>query len=147
MTDLTLTTERTINASQKAVFDAWLDPEMLARFMMPGPDMSVPVARTDAKVGGGFEIVMRAGDTDIPHHGTYKEISPHDRLVFTWFGPSPAEDSTVTLTFDAIDGGTHVTLRHDRFIDEQRRDDHKKGWTSILAALDTAFAQAAIQDA
>lgn len=147
MTDLTMTTERTINAPQKAVFDAWLNPEMLARFMTPGPDMTVPVAKTDTKVGGRFEIVMHAGGTDIPHHGTYKEISPHERLVFTWFGPSPAEDSTVTLTFDTVDDGTHVTLRHDRFIDEQRRDDHKKGWTGILAALDTVLAQGASQNA
>jgi uncharacterized protein YndB with AHSA1/START domain len=107
----------------------------------------VPVAKTDARVGGDFEIVMRAGDHDIPHHGTYKEINPHERLVFTWFGPSPAEDSTVTLTFNAVGDGTHVTLRHDRFIDEQRRDDHEKGWTSILAALDTAFAHGATQNA
>ncbi len=147
MTDLTLTIERTINAPQKAVFNAWLDPAMLARFMMPGPDMSVPVAKTDAIVGGGFEIVMHAGGNDIPHHGTYKEISPHDRLVFTWFGPSPAEDSTVTLTFEAVEGGTHVILRHDRFIDEQRRDDHKNGWTGILASLENALTQRAAQNA
>ncbi len=140
MTDLTMTTERTIKAPQKAVFDAWLDPKMLARFMTPGPDMTVPVAKTDARVGGGFEIVMRAGDREIPHHGTYKEINPHQRLVFTWFGPSPAEDSTVTLTFDAVEDGTHVTLRHDRFVSEESRDNHNKGWTGILAALDSALA-------
>ena len=147
MTDLTLTTERTINAPQKAVFDAWLDPKMLARFMMPGPDMSVPVAKTDARVSGGFEIVMRACDHDIPHHGTYKEINPHERLVFTWYGPSPAEYSTETLTFDAVEGGTHVILRHDRFINEQRRDDHKQGWTGILISLDNLLAKGATQHA
>ncbi len=139
MTDLTLTVERKINATQKAVFDAWLDPEMLKKFMTPGPDMSVPEAKTEAKTGGTFSIIMRAGDTDIPHHGNYKEISPHDRLVFTWYGPSPAEDSTVTLTFTPVDGGTLVRLTHDRFVDEKRRDDHKQGWSSILAALESAM--------
>jgi uncharacterized protein YndB with AHSA1/START domain len=147
MTDLTMTTERTINASQKAVFDAWLDPEMLARFMMPGPDMSVPLAKTEARVGGDFEITMHAGGNDIPHHGTYKEINPHERLVFTWFGPSAAEDSTVTLTFAPADRGTHVTLRHDRFIDEESRDNHNMGWTSILAALDTTMTKGTAQNA
>ncbi|MDX8348521.1 SRPBCC domain-containing protein [Cognatiyoonia sp. IB215446] len=140
MTDLTMTVEHTINASQKDVFDAWLDPEMLKRFMTPGPDMTVPHAQTDAKVGGGFAITMKAGDTEIPHHGAYKEISPHDRLVFTWYGPSPAEDSTVTLTFKTVAGGTLVTLRHDRFVNEESRDNHKIGWTGILAALAAATA-------
>lgn len=147
MTDLTMTTERTIKASQKTVFDAWLDPAMLARFMMPGPDMSVPVAKTEARVGGDFQITMHAGGNDIPHHGTYKEISPHERLIFTWFGPSPAEDSTVTLTFAPAAEGTHVTLRHDRFINEESRDNHNKGWTGILATLGQVLSQGAPQNA
>jgi uncharacterized protein YndB with AHSA1/START domain len=120
---------------------------MLKRVMMPGPDMSVPVAETEAKVGGSFQITMHAGGNDIPHHGKYKEITPHDRLIFTWFGPSPAEDSTVTLTFEAVDSGTHVTLKHDRFINEESRDNHLGGWTGILATLDNAFSQGAQQDA
>jgi len=140
MTDLTMTTERTINASQKALFDAWLDPVMLQKFMTPGPDMTVPHAETDPKVGGSFAITMKAGDTEIPHHGEYKEITPHDRLVFTWYGPSPAENSTVTLTFKPVAGGTLVTLRHDRFVNEESRDNHNSGWNSILAALDAAIA-------
>lgn len=147
MTDLTMTTERTIKASQKTVFDAWLDPAMLARFMMPGPDMSVPVAKTEARVGGDFQITMHAGGNDIPHHGTYKEISPHERLIFTWFGPSPAEDSTVTLTFAPTADGTHVTLRHDRFINEESRDNHKNGWAGILTTLDSVLAPGAPQHA
>jgi uncharacterized protein YndB with AHSA1/START domain len=142
-----MTTERTIKASQKAVFDAWLDPAMLARFMMPGPDMSVPVAKTEARVGGDFQITMHAGGNDIPHHGTYKEISPHERLIFTWFGPSPAEDSTVTLTFAPTADGTHVILRHDRFINEESRDNHNKGWTGILATLGQVLSQGAPQNA
>ena len=147
MTDLTMTVERTINADQKTVFDAWLDPAMLARFMMPGPDMSVPVAENDPRVGGSFQITMHAGGNDIPHHGTYKEISPHERLMFTWFGPSPAENSTVTLTFAPVTDGTHVTLRHDRFISEEIRDNHKMGWTGILTTLDHVVSQGASPNA
>ena len=83
MTDLSLTISRKINASPEVVFNAWLDPEMLARFMLPGEGMSVPSAKTDPVEGGRFEIVMRAGDQDMPHKGTYTEISRHSRLAFT----------------------------------------------------------------
>ena len=140
MTDLTLTVERTIKAPQVDVFNAWLNPEMLRKFMMPAVDMSVPQASNDPKVGGRFEIVMRAGENDMPHAGTYREITPNDRIVFTWESPFSTEDSTVTLTFDPVETGTLVTLTHVRFKDAETRDNHEGGWIGILGALQTTLA-------
>ena len=140
MTELSLETSRVINASREALFDAWLNPEMLAKFMTPGPDMSVPEATTDPQEGGRFLVVMRAGDQDMPHKGTYKTIDRPNRLAFTWESPfSSLEDSTVTLDFEDADGGTNVTLRHVRFESEESRDNHKAGWGAILDALAAAF--------
>ncbi len=140
MTDLNLTVERTIKAAPADVFNAWLNPEMLRQFMMPAAGMSVPKASNEPKEGGRFEIVMLAGENEMPHTGTYREISPHDRIVFTWESPFSVDDSTVTLTFDPVETGTRVTLRHDRFADAEARDNHKGGWISILEALDTKLA-------
>lgn len=139
MSDLSLTVERTINAPQADVFQAWLNPEMLKKFMMPGEGMSVPKASNDPKEGGRFDIVMQAGENEIPHGGTYNEISPHERIVFTWESPFSVDDSTVTLNFKSVDKGTLVTLTHIRFADEEARDNHKGGWTGILAALDATL--------
>ena len=47
MTDLSLTTSRTIAAPRARVFDAWLDAKMLARFMKPMPEMPEPKSETD----------------------------------------------------------------------------------------------------
>ena len=70
MTDLSLEITRAIPHPPEKVFDAWLDPAMLAKFMLPGPNMSVPEARSDAKVGGRFKIIMRAPEAgDLPHEG------------------------------------------------------------------------------
>ncbi len=140
MTDLSLTVERTIKAAPADVFNAWLDPEMLRKFMMPAAGMSVPKASNDPAEGGRFEIVMSANGNEMPHAGTYREIKPHERLVFTWESPFSAGDSTVTLTFAPVDGGTHVTLTHERFVDAETRDNHQGGWTAILETLDTALA-------
>lgn len=139
MTDLTLTVERTINAAQEDVFNAWLNPEMLKKFMTPGPGMTVPRASTDAKKGGRFDIIMQGGDNELPHAGTYKEIDPHSRIVFTWESPFSVDDSTVTLTFAPEGEGTHVTLSQVRFLDAETRDNHEGGWKSILNALDAAL--------
>jgi uncharacterized protein YndB with AHSA1/START domain len=83
MNDLNLKVERTIKAAPEDVFNAWLNPEMLRQFMMPAAGMSVPKASNDPQAGGRFEIVMLAEENEIPHAGTYREISPHDRIVFT----------------------------------------------------------------
>lgn len=136
MTDLTITVERMIKAPPKVVFDAWLNPAMLQKFMLPDQRVSLPHISVDPRVGGRFVIVMRLGDRELPHTGEYTLINPHDRIVFTWYGPSPADNSTVTLDFAPADGGTQITLRHDRFINEDSRDDHAEGWASILTALD-----------
>ncbi|MEM7300358.1 MAG: SRPBCC domain-containing protein [Pseudomonadota bacterium] len=137
MTDLTLKTTRHIQASPETVFDAWLDPAILAKFMMPGEGMTVPKAESDAREGGRFAIVMAAGDQEIPHGGEYKEISRPNRLVFTWESPFSVDGSTVTLSLKSSDaGGTDLELVHVKFTDEETRDNHLGGWNGILAKLD-----------
>ncbi|WP_421854170.1 SRPBCC family protein [Oricola sp.] len=112
MSDLSLTISKTIAAPVEAVFNAWLNAETLAKFMTPGPDMSVPRASSDGREGGRFEIVMAASDQEIPHAGTYLEVKPHERIVFTWESPYSVDGSTVTLTFKPAGGGTDVELTH-----------------------------------
>lgn len=137
MDDMVVTVNRRIGAPVEAVFDAWLDPDMLARFMIPGDGMSVPKAEADAREGGRFTIIMAAGADEIPHGGEYKEINPHSRLVFTWESPFSIDGSTVTLNFaDSGDGGTDLELIHVKFPSEESRNNHEGGWKSILAKLD-----------
>ena len=78
---------------------------------------------------------MRADGNDMRHGGTYVKIDRPKELVFTWGSPFSAEGSTVSLSFDAVDGGTFVTLHHLRFASEESRDNHEKGWTAILGSL------------
>jgi len=135
-TELKLETSRVIAASPETLYDAWLDPSMLAKFMMPGPDMSVPEVKSDAREGGRFLIVMHAGGKDLPHEGTYKTLDRPNRLAFTWESPmSPIEGSTVTIDFDKVEGGTKVTLNHVRFPNEESRANHEAGWGRILDTL------------
>ncbi|MEP3278597.1 MAG: SRPBCC domain-containing protein [Stappiaceae bacterium] len=140
MTDLSLTVSRKFAAPAKQIFDAWLDPAMLARFMTPAPGMTVPKAETDPVEGGRFDIVMKMEGNELPHAGTYKEISPYSRLVFTWESPYSVPESTVTLNFVEVDGGTEVTLTHDKFPNEEARDNHEGGWSAILEKLDALAA-------
>lgn len=135
--DLSLTVSRTIEAPVEKVFDAWLDADMLSRFMTPGEDVTVPSVAVDAVEGGSFEILMKVGEKELPHSGIYKTIDRCSRLVFTWESPHSIDGSTVTLDFRPVDGGTEVTLTQVRFSSEDSRDGHGKGWAAILSALES----------
>jgi uncharacterized protein YndB with AHSA1/START domain len=138
MTVLTVKIEKIIHAPLEKVFDAWLDKEMLSKFMVPCQQgVRESDVETDAREGGGFTIIMHVGDADIAHTGKYLEISRPDRLVFTWASRySVAENSTVTLNFTKVDDKTtKISLSHVRFIDEEARAAHEGGWRDILDKL------------
>lgn len=139
MSELTLTVSRIVNAPMESVFNAWLSPTLLAKFMIPGEGMSVPKAEADAVEGGRFNIIMQSGEKEIPHGGEYLKIVPYTQLVFSWETPFSVEGSTVTLDLSEVDEGTLVNLTHVKFPDEQSRSDHEGGWTAILGKLNTVL--------
>ena len=137
MTDLTVNLNKTVNAPIEKVFDAWLDPGMLTRFILPAPGMPQPDVENDPREGGRFTIIMHVGDDKIPHAGSYLTVDRPNRLVFSWESPYSTDDSTVTLDFKAIDANTtYVELTHLKFLHEEARSDHEGGWGNILDKLD-----------
>jgi len=130
---LSLSVTKKIEAPIEKVFDAWLDPGILSKFMLPKSGMPCPVVKLDPSVGGRFQIDMDVGEKIIPHTGEYLEINRPNRLVFSWESPFSAPDSQVTIDFKSVeDSNTEVTLKHIRFLNEESRDNHHGGWTNIL---------------
>lgn len=90
---------RAIEAPASAVFEAWLDPEAIGKWMF-GPglrDEEVLRITLDRRVGGAFSFVVRrvmvrdetSESVEIDHLGEYLEIVPPageepGRLSFTW---------------------------------------------------------------
>ena len=136
MTDLTVSLSKTIHAPIEKVFDAWLDPAMLSRFILPAANMPQPEVTTDPREGGRFEIIMHVGDDKLPHTGTYLVLKRPTQLVFSWESGYSPDDSTVSLDFTAVDATTtRVELTHVKFLHEEARSDHEGGWTLILEHL------------
>jgi len=137
MTELTLQINKTVHAPIEKVFDAWLTPQMLAKFMKPKPDMPDPDVEIDARKGGRFTIIMYDDDKKLPHTGRYLEIDRPDKLVFTWESQWSVDGSTVTLAFTKIDANkTKISLTQVKFIDEKMRSGHEEGWSNILDKQD-----------
>jgi uncharacterized protein YndB with AHSA1/START domain len=136
-----LTLKRRIGASPEKVYAAWTDPAQIARWW--GPEQAETLsAELDARVGGRFRIVFRTPDGE-EHDvsGTYREVAPGERLVFTWvWRTMPERQSLVTVTLKRDGDGTLLTLQHEQFFDQAARDRHRSGWTGTLDKLEKYFA-------
>jgi len=111
-----------------AVFELITQPERLRRW-------KTVAARVDLRVGGEYRWTIVPGHSAA---GTYKEIEPGKRVVFTW-GWEGAPDlppgaSTVSITLDAVKGGTNLRLVHEGLTDEQAAS-HAEGWNHYLDRL------------
>ncbi len=133
---------RILPAPRERVFQAWTSPEALKAWAAPG-DMTVPAAEVDLRVGGRYRIRMRAPDgTMHTAAGTYREVDPPKRLVYTWsWDEKPAEgDSLVTVEFhDRGAGRTELVLIHEKFPSDDVRDRHEQGWTGCLVKFAALF--------
>lgn len=122
----------TIRAPRERVFDAWLDPDRLTRFLCAG-DTHVAAIKVDPRVGGTFVVVMASERGTFDHRGRYVEIVRPERLRFTWISAATGGAETdVTVTFDAVDEGTRITIVHVGLADETIAMRHRGGWQSIL---------------
>ena len=136
MTDLTVNVSKIIEAPITKVFDAWLDPNTLAKFMLPMPGMEDSQVENEPHERGAFTIIMQVGDNKIPHTGKYLEIDRPKKLAFTWESPESVDDSVVTLNLTKLsDNKTNIELIHVKFIDEKRRSNHEGGWGNIINKL------------
>ena len=138
---------RTIAAPRDRVYRAWLDPDLLARWMAPGA-LDVTRAEVDERVGGHFRIWHAGPEGDVGgFEAELLELVPGERIVFRWgfVGPDrlagPTYDSLLTITLrEAPDGATELTLVHER-LDELAAalpdvaDNVGRGWELALDKL------------
>ncbi len=137
-----LTLVREYRNPPEKVWDAWTNAETLKRWMAPSPEFTTSITEVDLRTGGRYHIVMVAPD-GVEHDvsGTYREILPLRRLVFTWAWRSTSErESLVTIELEPLGPGTRLTLTHTRFADEAARDHHESGWVGCLGQLERLLA-------
>lgn len=129
---------RDFAASPEAVFDSWLAPEKARRFLFATAHGEVTRCDIDPRVGGGFTIVDRRGDTDAVHRGRYELIDRPRRLVFLFSPDAEGDDDWSRVSIDILprDSGCTLTLRHE--MDERWADyepQTRQGWTAIVEGL------------
>ncbi len=135
----TLRIVRRLPATPAEVFAAWTDADSLKAWMCPGLT-HVSTAELDVRIGGHFRIVMRQGEKETVHTGTYHEIHPPERLVFTWSSTlTRGETTRVTVELRPEGDATELVLIHENLPDAEVAVQYDRGWHSIVAKLEASF--------
>lgn len=131
----TLIVKKLIKAAPDKVFEAFTRPEIMSKWFYPGEDYKVDVTNT-LEIGGSYSLIMYAHNGEkYKHTGVYREISPPEKLVFTW-NSDFVRDTVVTVHFRKIGEHTEVTIEHDFLPEGEMKDNHEKGWKECLGNLD-----------
>jgi uncharacterized protein YndB with AHSA1/START domain len=116
-----LVVRRTVNAPPQIVFEAWTKPELFRRWWVPKSfGLTLLSCELDVRVGGEYRLVFRHEGSTMDFYGTYREVTPPSRLVWT-NDEGDAGATVTTVTFDEKDGKTLVVV-HDLYPSKEALD-------------------------
>ncbi|TDQ41180.1 uncharacterized protein YndB with AHSA1/START domain [Aureibacillus halotolerans] len=128
----TLTMVRQFNTSVEEVFDAWLAPGTMRKWLFTS-EATNKLVENVAHVGGHWEIIDHREEKDYRAIGEYKDIDRPHRLEFTFKMPqfSDSED-TIVVELNPIEDGCEMTFTQHIHVP------HEDNWAEadILKAID-----------
>jgi len=111
---------RTFNGPARIVFEAWTKPELFRQWWVPkSVGMSLLSCEMDVRVGGRYRLEFAHGDSQMAFFGTYKEVTPHSRLV--WTNDESDGGAVSTVTFEER-GGKTLLVYHELYPSKEALD-------------------------
>ncbi len=112
---------RTVNGPARLVFEAWINAELFRRWWVPKSyGLTLLSCEMDVRVGGRYRLVFSHQASTMEFFGTYREVTPHSRLVWTNEEGDNGETLT-TVTFDENAGKTLLVV-HDLYPSKEALD-------------------------
>ncbi len=138
--DISLCIVRVFDAPRELVYRMWTEKHLMDRWSCPD-DFTISDSGAELRVGGTWHATMRSHDgTDMRLTGTYTEIVPNERLVFThaWLDEdgTPGPVTTVTVDFADNNGKTRMEFLQTGFDSDESRDGHEGGWSECLGKFE-----------
>jgi uncharacterized protein YndB with AHSA1/START domain/predicted pyridoxine 5'-phosphate oxidase superfamily flavin-nucleotide-binding protein len=139
---------RKLRATPEAVYAAWTEPAILARWLAPGAD-TVTSVMTDVRTGGSFRLEGLNGDGK-PYcfSGNYLELAEDRRVALSWTydGPVPAlrgGSSIVIADLRPIESDlTELTLTHEKLGERDAAEIYRVSWTECIGKLECVAGEA-----
>ncbi len=119
--ELEVVVTRTVNAPPPLVFEAWTKAELFRMWWVPKSfGLNLLSCDMDVRVGGQYRLVFRHQDSTMAFFGTYLEVIPNSRLV--WTNDEGDEGKTITtVTFEESAGKTLLII-HDFYPSKEALD-------------------------
>jgi len=109
-TEREVVTTRTFNAPARMVFEAWTTPELFKRWWVPkSMGMSLLSCEMDVRAGGKYRLVFAHEAGEFAFFGSYLEVTPHSRLV--WTNEESDDGPITTVTFEERGAETMLVVR------------------------------------
>lgn len=127
---------RRYSAKPQVVYDLWTRPDFLVKWFRPSGEYTHQLVEVDPRVGGRYRVAFEAPDGRVDVvGGEYLEVTPSQRLVFSWMWEPPNEHagiaSKVIVEFLEVDGETELVVTH-KLSDPEMREQHYMGWAGAL---------------
>jgi uncharacterized protein YndB with AHSA1/START domain len=114
-----LVVTRTFNAPARIVFEAWTRPELFRLWWVPrSMGMSLRSCEMDVRAGGTYRLEFEPDG--VAFFGTYLEVTPHARLV--WTNDEGGEDGPVTTVTFEDNGDATLLVVHERYSSKEALD-------------------------
>jgi uncharacterized protein YndB with AHSA1/START domain len=129
-----LVATRRVNGPARLVFEAWTRAELFRRWWVPKSyGLNLLSCDMDVRVGGGYRLVFSHEGSTMEFFGTYLEVTPHSRLV--WTNEEGDSGATITTVTFEEEGGTTLVVVHDLYPTEEALD------TGSMGAMPETFDQ------
>jgi uncharacterized protein YndB with AHSA1/START domain len=119
-----LVATRTFNAPARIVFQAWTTPELFQRWWVPTSfGLTLHSYEADFRAGGKYRLVLShpAAPEPMAFFGTYLEVTPHSRLV--WTNEEAGDAGQVTTVTLEERGGQTLQVVHDLYPSKEALDE------------------------
>ncbi|MFN8219564.1 MAG: SRPBCC family protein [Fimbriimonadales bacterium] len=138
--ELELVVTHVVNAPAHLVWEAWTKAELFRRWWVPKSyGLNLVACEMDVRVGGQYRLAFLHEGTTMEFFGTYLEVTPPSRLVWT-NDEGDAGQTVTTVTFEEMDGKTRLVV-HDLYPSADAIDMGSTGaMPEVLAQLDELLA-------
>ena len=135
----TLTLTRTFDAPRQLVWDAWTQPEHIAKWWGPR-GMKTNIKKHDFKVGGDWEFVMPMPDgKEFISYGTYSQIDAPELLETSANFIPMTEGVTLVASFSEAGDKTDFVFKvihpTEEYCKQQEEMGFYNGWGSVFEGL------------
>lgn len=138
---------RTVKGPVRLVFRAWSDPDLFRQWWTPKSfGMTILNCEMDVRTGGGYRLLIAHPDLAEPmaFFGSYLEVTPEARIVWTNEEGGEGQGAITTVTFEDLGDETRIVW-HDLYpskaaLDEAMVSGATSGFDEQFAQLDDMVA-------